>query len=155
MKNKAGFTLLEIIIVVVIIALVSTFSINAWRSNLIKAEFDDAVLSIIAIFQEARSYSLKSIEIDGDINGFYYIDYATDPGDIVLSGDESGDIATYNFSDAVEIDTADWQVAYEVPYGECETPGEEDLVLTVNSVKSGLSETITVHNLSGIAEVGE
>jgi len=144
---KKGFTLMELIIVVAIIAIASVFSFSAFRANITRATFDDAVSDVIAVFQEARGYSIKNVEIDGDINEIYTV--SSTSAVVTISGDISGTITTYDLSDRVSFDY-DWEVYYEAPYGDFSTSSGSDLEFTITA--GDLSQDIIVHKLSGIAE---
>ncbi|HAU39888.1 MAG: hypothetical protein UV80_C0002G0065 [Candidatus Peregrinibacteria bacterium GW2011_GWF2_43_17] len=152
---KKGLSLIEIIVVVTIMALIATFSIKAWSYHLVRAEFDNSVLTIVGIFQEARNYSTKNLGDEVTYDTIYYVEQ-TASGIIKISGDQSDVIEEYDLSDSVAISPETWQVSYEAPYADFTVVdgGDADgnLVLTVDSLKGDLSETITVRVLSGIAE---
>ena len=152
---KKGLSLIEIIVVVTIMALIATFSIKAWSYHLVRAEFDNSVLTIVGIFQEARNYSTKNLGDEVTYDTIYYVEQ-TASGIIKISGDQSDVIEEYDLSDSVAISPETWQVSYEAPYADFTVVdgGDADgnLVLTVDSLKGDLSETITVRVLSGIAD---
>ena len=71
---KKGLSLIEIIVVVTIMALIATFSIKAWSYHLVRAEFDNSVLTIVGIFQEARNYSTKNLGDEVTYDTIYYVE---------------------------------------------------------------------------------
>ncbi|MBU1019120.1 MAG: prepilin-type N-terminal cleavage/methylation domain-containing protein [Patescibacteria group bacterium] len=153
MKHRAGFTLIEIVVVVTIIAIVSTFSVSAWRGQVVKAEFDDAVLTILSVFQGARDYAISGVTVDDNMNSSYTVAFYNTADSFSLDGDVSGLISSYSFDGIAGIDGEDWTAVYSSPYGECVTSTREDISFVVSSLKGGLNKTIVVHNLSGIAEI--
>jgi len=146
---KKAFTLTELVIVVAIIAITSVFSFGVWRYGLVKAEFDGVVSEIIGIFQDARGYAVKNVEVGGANNAVYIV--ANVGGVVTLSGDVSGVLDTYDFTDVVEF-SSDWESYYEAPYADFSVLGGGDLEFTMSSVKGDMSQDIIVHDLSGIAE---
>ncbi len=155
--KRSGFTLLELVIVVTIVAMTSAVSIGAWRAHLLSSEFNDTVQDIIAVFQEARGYAIKNVEIDGEMYDIYYVNLTTvaDGFEITIDGDDTDTIETYSF-EGVSTYPEEWSVYYEAPYGDFTVDyvdGEadpEDLEFAISSGE--LSQDIIVHKLSGIAE---
>lgn len=163
MKTKA-FTLTELIIVVAIIALVSAFSFGVWRYGLVKAEFDGSVADVIGIFQEARGYAVKNMQIDDNSYDYYYV-ILEKPADIFIitiegvTIDEVGsDIISSHEFESTNFDPGEWYVYYEAPYGDFavefvdDVGVPDDLGFTMSSTKGDMSQDIIVHDLSGIAE---
>ncbi len=158
MKNKKGFTLVEVLIAVVIIGLASSVSFSIWKSNLQKSHVDNATHQIISMFQAGRSYAIKNVQVEGEINTLYYINQVSD-GVFQLSGDVSPSvIETWDISDVASVSPSTWSVYYEAPYGDFViesvggVPIDGDLEFTVTSSDGSLSREIVVHKLSGIAE---
>ena len=152
--KKRAFTLIELLIVVTIIALTATLSFKAWNANLVKSEFDNAVNEIVGVFQDGRAYALKNATIGGVENSVFTITYDPENEIITLSGDLSGEIAQYTWIDLLSFNYANWSVTYEAPYADFTiVDGGGDLELTLTSLKGNLSDTIIVHEISGIAEV--
>lgn len=60
--NK-GFTLVELMIVIVVIGIIATFSVYAWSNNSKKAKIAEGVAQIQSIAGEVEAFRLK--------NGFY------------------------------------------------------------------------------------
>lgn len=151
---KKGLSLIEIVVVVTIMALVATFSVKAWSGYLVRVNFDNSVLIIMSIFKEARNYSTKNLGDETTYDTIYYVEYIDEA--IKISGDQSGVLEEYDLSESVAISPETWQVSYEAPYADFTVIDGEDadgnLVLTVNSLKGDLSETITIRVLSGVAE---
>jgi|GEM_PF-3596964 len=152
--SKKGLSLIEIIIVVAIMALIAVFSVKSWSNYLVKTDFDDSVLTIMSAFQEARNYSTKNLGDEAVYDTIYYVYY--DDVSIKIAGDQSGILEEYNLRESVLISPEVWRVSYEAPYADFTVidggDGDGNLVLTVDSLKGDLSETITVRVLSGVAE---
>jgi prepilin-type N-terminal cleavage/methylation domain-containing protein len=153
--KKRAFTLIELLIVVTIIALTAVFSFKAWNANLVKSEFDNAVNEIVGVFQDGRAYALKNAVIDGAENSVFTISYDPENEIITLSGDGVPDpIAEYTWIDILSFNYAEWSVTYTAPYADfavVDVGG--DLELTLTSLKGDLSDTVIVHEISGIAEI--
>jgi len=153
--SGVGFTLIELLIVVTIIGLTATFSFKAWSAHSVKVEFDSAVNEIVAVFQEARAYAMKNVQIgeSSEENSVYRVEFEEASGEISLSGDVSGEIFHYDWNDVLEFDSANWSVTYTAPYADFATDTSADLEFTLTSTRSDLSETIIVRASSGIAEI--
>lgn len=155
--KRSGFTLMELIIVIVIIALAAVFSFKAWSAHLVKAEFDGAVNEFIAVFQEARSYAVKNAEVDSGENTSYTISFVSEEV-ITLSGDVSGEVLSDSWIDLLNFDCGgDWSVSYTAPYADFTVDSGEDidgnLTCIITSTRGDLSRDIIVRASSGIAEI--
>lgn len=58
MKRRAGFTLIELMVCVVIAALLATIALPAWRSVMIRAQRDDARTALYALATAQERYRL-------------------------------------------------------------------------------------------------
>jgi len=59
-KDRKGFTLVEILIVIIIIFLVTVMGINTYQSQREFTRYNDAILNINKLIKSARNYTLSS-----------------------------------------------------------------------------------------------
>ena len=111
-KNKKGFTLVELVIVIVIVGILSVISVPIYRGYVEKAMMTEGKVLIGAIAKSELAYSVehgyflnvdytnysRELDIDTSANKYFYGFYAQSGFD--GSGDDSGyvDITVYGAS---------------------------------------------------------
>lgn len=123
MKHRA-FTLIEIIIVIMVVAILSTGLALSFSNGRGQAAFKDAQYQITNIIQEARALSLSNVLIeDTGVEADYYLLDIT-ASELTLTAYGMGEsaaveheIQSVTLSDGVEIDSG-LQVYYIPPYGD-------------------------------------
>lgn len=79
-SSPRAFTLIELIISISIIAILSIGVAINFKSSLLKAKFNDEVLQIVHVLEQARSYSLTNFLINDTEPADYYLITITEAG---------------------------------------------------------------------------
>ncbi|MBU1090025.1 prepilin-type N-terminal cleavage/methylation domain-containing protein [Patescibacteria group bacterium] len=157
-KRKAGFTMVELIVVIVILAAITTAAVPGFIASLRRAKFEKTVEEIVVLLEKARTQALAS-ELDsaqkipsGGYGVFFDFTSLVPPTDqkAVLfvddwnaDPDEDGDGSD---AAAVNINYADEDIANRIlPDGKYTEGGDSELaVVTINDPKY-----IRIESLSG------
>lgn len=121
-RTHAAFTLIEVTIVVIIMAILSVSLALAYQEIQLKVRFDAHVNRITGIFQEARSSSLSNRMIDGTDPTAYY-ELSLDTTSITLTAyanDPSVNeiLDTYAFDSDITLSSSANDIYYFPPTGE-------------------------------------
>lgn len=155
-----AFTMIELLIAIIIIAVLSVaIAVNLSRGAL-KAKFDDQVLQVTHIIEQARSYSLNNYLInDTDPVEYYLLTVA--PTGLTLEAYGASSPATLEevtLEDGFVISiTTDDTIYYVPPYGqiyiESETSGTTELPFVISDENGTYNTIVTVNIYGGYPEV--
>lgn len=156
-----AFTMIELLIAIIIIAVLSVaIAVNLSRGAL-KANFDDQLIQIVHVMEQARSYSLNNYLIDDtDPTQYYRLTFRSSMVtlkaygatlDVILERVELDDGFT------ISAGTLPQEIYYIPPYGdmyiESESSGLTEFEFTVDDDTGVYSETISVNVYGGYPEV--
>ena len=163
-KNIRAFTIVELVIVMVLLAILMMVSIGGITGAQKHAQVNDAVDSTMGMIQNARSQALANMEIDlgtetCTAEEFYIILSSTE---INLYADFTADctsateqlLDTATFTENVELGTDITQITYTPPLGEIEITTSGDTSITISTVDGLFGKTITINEVAGIPELG-
>lgn len=71
--SRLAFTLLEVTIVILIMAIMTATLAWAFRRSQVRSQFDAQVTEIVGLFQEARALSLSQVIVNGTDPADHYI----------------------------------------------------------------------------------
>lgn len=160
MKRRPAFTLIELLLVIMIIAITSAALAVSTRTATLKAKFDDQILNIRRIVEEARGYSLSNTLVNDLTPAEYYLLSITTTGLSLSAVAEDGtteelDSFTYLTGYAM---SEPMEVYYIPPYGEvcfaypCDDVLTEDSV-TFSDTGANYEAMITIDIYGGFAEI--
>jgi len=162
MKRRPAFTLIELFLVIIITAVLSTALAVSMQKTTLKANFDDQVLNIRRLVEEARGYSLSNYLVNDLAPAEYYLLSVTTT-DLSLSA--VADDGTTEELDSLTFATGyamsePMTVYYVPPYGEVCFAYPCDGVLTEDSMvfsdtNSTYEAMITIDIYGGFAEIEE
>ncbi len=118
-QKRPAFTLIELMIVLVIIAIITTALVLSYQQLNLKVRYDTHVNNIVRIFQEARSRSLSTVLIEGTEPTEYYLLALNNYGIELIAYSENLEqvIEVYDFDEDIEI-SDEWEVYYFPPSGD-------------------------------------
>lgn len=162
-RTRSAFTLIELTIVVIIMAILSVSLALAYQNIQLKVRFDAHVSRIISIFQEARSSSLSNRMIDGTDPTAYY-ELSLDTTSITLTAyanDTSINevLDTYTFDSDISLSSSVNDIYYFPPTGEVciSTPdcgsGDSDLRFILSSSDSTRFTQFDLTTVGGYVDV--
>jgi len=117
-KKASGFTLIEMLVVMVIIGVLSTFVLTNYRGNQKKYALEQAAQKLVSDIRRAQNMAISGVEITGvcdesnscDGYGLYvnmsdnfYIVYADKNGNFTFQPGPDATIETINLPDEIEI----------------------------------------------------
>lgn len=162
-RTHAAFTLIEVTIVVIIMAILAVSLALAYQSIQLKVRYDSNVNQIAELFQQARSLSLSSLMINDTDPTYYYI-LNVDEGAATLtaySTDTSVNevIDTFTYDSDMNITTPAIEVYYFPPNGAicfgvytCTSTDTENSV-TFEDSEGTYSTQFTITKAGGYVEV--
>ena len=158
--SKPAFTMIELLIAIIIIAVLSVaIAVNLGR-GVLKARFDDQLIEIVHIIEQARSYSLNNYLI-GDTDPAEYYSLAIDSSGLTLTAhgaSSSISLEEVELEDGFTITViVDNTIYYVPPYGSIyigsETSGTTELLFMVGDDSGTYSALITLNIYGGYPEV--
>lgn len=164
MKSKLrapAFTMIELLIGIIIIAVLSVaIAVNLSRGAL-KANFDDQVLQVVSIVEQARNYSLNNYLINDTDPAEYYLLTIAPTGLTLEAHGASASSVTLEevtLEDGFVISvTTDDTIYYVPPYGqiyiESETSGTTELPFIISDENGTYNTVVTVNIYGGYPEV--
>lgn len=110
-KSSLGFSLIEILIVMTIIAILSTLMFTAWRNHYAKLQFTNSAQTIVTELYRARSEARRSSK---DVT----LSWNKENNLLIIKDEENVTIRTITLPiDVVSIETASSEITYLAPYG--------------------------------------
>jgi type II secretory pathway pseudopilin PulG len=122
MKRHAAFTLGELMIAIMIIAILSISMVVNFSRSEQKAIFDDYRAQILAVMQQARGLSLSNILVEESTReetDYYVLELKTDGITLTAWGVDGSDvdIVDFDFEEGYEF-TTDTYIYYFPPFGD-------------------------------------
>lgn len=161
-SSPRAFTLIELMLVIVILAISSAALLVNFRSASQKALFEDQLSNIVNVIEKARSYSLTNYLVnDFEPAEYYLLTIADNSISIEAYADYGGTHETleeYDLPIGFETTAADDEIFYFPPYGQvcltysCTMAGFTKYSFTVSSSDGSLTQTITITTHGGFAE---
>lgn len=162
-SSPRAFTLIELMIAILIIAVLSAALMLNFSSASQKALFDDQITNIVRVIEQARSYSLTNYLVnDTEPTEYYLLTIGADYLSIEAYADYAG---THDSLEEYELDTGftttatDDEVFYIPPYGQvcleypCVDGGDTEYPFVVSNSDGSLSQVITITTHGGFAEL--
>lgn len=144
-RNTSGFTIIELLVVILIIGILSVIFFESFTLGLRRAELNEAASQIASDFKKARSISQKqSIDIKVSWPGSNFTTYTITQGTTV---------SRYNVPNGVTVscssDCGSNSFTYNAPYGELEgiTSGP---IFTLSSPSTSLNNPATEVRIVGV-----
>lgn len=160
LQKKPAFTLIEILIVVILMAILTmTVAVSFDRSH-DKAVFRDNQTEIINIFQKARSLAISNLLTEGDEALYYLVEITEDFIYLWTEGAAGGseELARFYYDDDITVEPA-LEIFYFTPYGDvcfdigC-TDTDTEKTFTISSTSNtGYTATISISTFSGLPEL--
>lgn len=160
-----AFTMIELLIAIIIIAVLSVaIAVNLSRGAL-KANFDDQLVGIVHVLEQARTYSLTNFLIEDTEPADYYLITIAETGVTLEAYGSSGLTSTLEnveladgFTISATSTTTLPQSIYYVPpdgdiYIESETSGITEFEFSVEDDSGTYSETVSLNIYGGYPEV--
>ena len=162
---SAAFTLIELLITIAIVAILSVGLAVNFRGSIQKAHFDDEVLGLVHILEQARSYSLTNFLISDTEPADYYLITVSEAG-ITLEAhgatlDATMESVTLSDDFSITDVTGSQYIYYFPPTGliclesaDC-TSTESEVSFTLVGADTTNSQVISLNKYGGAPEVEE
>ena len=145
-RKHAAFTLIELTIVIIIMAILSVAMAVSCQKVQLKVRYDANVDAITELFQRARSMSLSTLMIDGTDPTYYYELYL-DSGSITLTA-YSTNSSVYETLDSFDYDAG--MDITSLPIGMYYFPPSGEVCIGAASCASGATQaSITFEDDTG------
>ena len=162
---QPAFTLIELTISICIIAILSVGVAINFKSSILKANFDDEVLQIVDLFEQAHSYSLTNFLVNDTEPPEYYLVSVSSSRVVLkaLGGSEESILETVILDDNFFIRdiTGSQKTYYFPPTGEICFDSEEcdsginEISFTIVDRSQEYSQEMTLNKYSGVLELVE
>lgn len=166
LHKKTAFTFIELILVITLLAILSTAVILGWRQNQIHAQFRDLETKIISMIQKARGLSLSNLTIENADESipveYYLLNISETSLSIQAIGQDSAataeEIDVLEFPEGFSLDTT-FEVYYFPPYGEvcwesdCPDDFEEEKTFTLSTEFSNENQEFGISIYGGYPEL--
>jgi len=165
LKRASGFTIIELLIVMVIISVLSVLVLTNYRSGQKKYALDQAAQKLVSDIRKAQNMAMSGVEITGvcdednctgygiyiNKNDTFYIIYADNNGNLSRQPSDAT-VETINLSSKIKIDSVsplsnriDMFFESPAPTARINFPIGTTLgTITLGVVDSSLTKTITV-----------
>lgn len=159
-KNQAAFTLIELVIAMVILAVLSIALVARFENATLKAHFNDQVNNVLRLIEETRANSLSNyLILDTEPTDYYILNIEN--GQVIVEAhgptlDE--ELERYTLESGFEI-SDNKEIFYYPPYGEiciglpdCST-GESEFSFTLSDTSGTYSQNITISVFGGYPDL--
>lgn len=163
-SSPRAFTLLELVICICIVAILSVTLMVNFKGSFLKANFDDQVVQVVHILEQARSYSLTNFLVNDTEPAEYYLLTVSSTGiTLVAQASVSSTLETVVLDSDISISsiTGSESVYYFPPTGEicfdtldCDS-GINDISFTIVDSTGTYSQVISLNKYGGAPEVEE
>lgn len=162
MKRRPAFTLIELLLAIIIIAVLSMALLTSFRNATLKARFDDELTTINRIVGKARGYALSNYLVNDDTSKpaeYYLVSFTVnDIGLAAVATDGTVEkLENHTFNTAFAINTP-LDAYYFTPDGnvcfsaDCSDGLIEDTVI-FSDTGGTYSSTITISVYGGFVEI--
>lgn len=118
-QHCSAFTLIELVIAIAIIGVLSVILATRFTQGISRAKFENQVVGVVRILEEARAYSLSNYLVNDTEPTEYYLLAITETGATLEAYGETEveTLSSFTLNDEFEI-SEPYDIYYYPPYGE-------------------------------------